>query len=227
MTEIVVVVPVLNRPGNVVPLLASLDGARRKRSYRTLFVASHGDRAELGALRAAGADFLQVRWPVGVVGDWARKINHAYELTDEPFLLCAADDLAFHKGWADKLLACAEEHGAGVIGTNDLGNTNVMRGDFSTHPLVRRAYIDEHGTIDERGKVLHEGYDHNYPDRELAETAKFRGQWAFCRSAHVEHLHPHWRKGTNDATYVKGMRQFNRDRLLFDRRSRLWAISSR
>lgn len=223
--EIAVIVPVLQRPHRVVPLLENLRAAESLVSYRPVFVATHGDRGEMGALRAAGADFIETRFPAGR-GDWARKINLAYQETTEPFLLLAADDLRFWPGWADRALACADK-GAGVVGTNDLGNQNVIRGDFSTHPLVRRAYVDEHGTIDEPGKVLHEGYDHNYPDRELAETAKARGAWAFCPDAHVEHLHPHWGKGRHDQVYEKGIRQFSQDRQLFQRRSRLWARSAR
>jgi len=103
-----------------------------------------------------------------------------------------------------------------------------MRGRHATHPLVRRSYVEEHGTIDEPGKVLHEGYDHQWVDNELVETAKARGAWAFAKNSHVEHLHPFWpdgkggKKGEMDATYEKALSSPRKDMALFRSRRRLW-----
>lgn len=223
MNEVVIIIPVLGRPERVEPLLASLERGRGETPYRALFVASPGDRGELRAIQRAGADVLVASWPPGDA-DWAMKTNLACRETSEPWIFTGADDLCFCEGWADRALECAAAgERVGVVGTDDLGNAKVRAGQHSTHSLVRRAYVQRRGTVDERGKLLHEGYSHNFSDCELVETAKARGAWLFCAESRVEHLHPNWSKGRGDRTYQKGQRHFARDRALFQRRRRLWA----
>ena len=219
MSTIVVVAPVLNRPHNAQRVVDSFIAS--KADARFLFVCSPGDTRQIKASQATSAEVLVVDFDCGR-GDWARKINTAFTQTDEEFLLLAADDLRFHQGWDREALRVAEQHEAGVIGTNDLGNPTVMRGQHSTHSLVRRAYIEEQGTIDEPGKVLCERYWHNWCDNELVETAEARNRWAFARRSHVEHLHPHWGHGELDTTYRQGLRHFTEDRMLLQRRRVLW-----
>ena len=156
-------------------------------------------------------------------GDWARKINHGFTTTRSDFVLLGADDLLFHPAWDVYAVEVAETSGAGVIGTNDLGNRTVMNGLHSTHPLVRRSYVEEFGTIDEPGKCLHEGYSHQWVDTELVETAKMRGQWAFAKGSHVEHLHPLWKKSTMDSTYEKALSTSQQDHAHFRSRQHLWS----
>ena len=74
-----------------------------------------------------------------------------------------ADDIEFHPRWADIAVRMMRGR-VGVVATNDKANRQVMRGEFGTHCLISRAYIDEHGgTFDGTpGVVLHEGYDHNF-----------------------------------------------------------------
>jgi hypothetical protein len=161
-----------------------------------------------------------VPWEAGHA-DWAKKINAGFEETTEDFLLLGATDLRFHPGWDANALRVAKHTGAGVIGTNDLGNVTVMRGKHSTHPLVRRAYIEQFGTVDEPGKVVHEGYQHQWVDTELVQTAMARGQWAFAKDSHVEHLHFMWRKSKRDATYDKALSTSREDHHYFSQRKRL------
>ena len=87
---------------------------------------------------------------------------------------------------------------------------------------MARSYIEEFGTIDERGKVLHEGYEHEYVDNEFIETAKHRGEFIHAEHAIVEHLHPDWGKAEVDDTYRLGRSQTNRDKALFRKRRKLW-----
>ncbi len=217
--------PVLDRPAAVAPLVASLDESvlRDRRAgwkVELVFVCSPEDRAEIAAVRACDLQPLIVPWPAGP-GDYARKINHAARTFDTAWVFTAADDLRFHPGW---LSACIKRHvrtGCRVIGTNDLGNPYVMRGMYATHLLVHREYV-ERGTIDEPGVIFHEGYDHNCVDTELVETAKIRREFAFAKDAHVEHLHPSWKKGTEDATYRKGRAHHADDRQLLNHRRALW-----
>jgi len=220
MSEILIVVPVLNRPANVEPLVESL--RRSEADCELLFVCSPSDHDELRAVYTAGVSHLLTNWEPGP-GDFARKQNAAFAQTTSPYVLCAADDLRFHPGWDSALLAVAREFDVGVVGTNDLGNGAVLSGRHSTHPLVSRCYIDTlGGYVGGEGKVYFEGYDHQYVDVELVETAMARGCYAHCSGAVVEHLHPLWRKGADDKTYRKGQAHRAADARLYQSRRHLW-----
>lgn len=157
------------------------------------------------------------------VGDYARKVNHAYRVTVEPFLFLGADDLAFHPGWLPAAFAAMDDPAVGVVGTQDLAPTDRARtGSHSTHCLVRRSYIDRFGTIDQPGFVLHEGYPHEYVDDEFVGTAKHRGAWAFAHGSIVEHLHPSWNKAPRDALYNGQRARMSNGRGIYQRRRKLW-----
>jgi hypothetical protein len=96
-----------------------------------------------------------------------------------------------------------------------------LAGEHTTHPLIRREYVDKFGTIDEPVKVVHEGYRHWAVDDELVATAKARGAWAFCREAIVEHLHPYWRRGKWDDVYALGQANASADMALWAKRKPL------
>lgn len=225
--DIVILVPVLGRPQNVAPLLESIRAAG---DHRTLFIVSPHDREEREAITREGGLYVDAPFEVGP-GDYARKINYAaHGLKDHvwewDWILTGADDLRFHPGWAEAALRVAhEEFRAAVIGTNDLANPRVMKGKHATHSLVSRHYIEAYGTVDEPGKVLHEGYPHEFVDDELVETAKWRGMWAFARDSHVEHMHPHFRPEIpTDDLYDQFDERMMRGRRIFRQRQRLWSF---
>lgn len=217
---IAVLIPVLGRPQRVEPLVASLKACSLVIQCRPYFLCSPGDDAQIEAVRASQSLLSIMEWPAGQ-GDYARKMNWGVEVSDEPFMLFGADDVHFHPGWAERAVAAWYETGACVIGTNDLGNARVQRGQHSTHPLVHRDYLDC-GTADEEGLLLHEGYVHQYVDDEFVQTAQVRRTFAFARDAHVEHLHPDWGKGEWDGTYQRGKDGFEHDRVLYNQRKNLW-----
>lgn len=214
-SPIAVLVPVLSRPQNVAKLVASFRAATSPKDAVLYFVAQASDTAEVEAIRRAGFE------PI-LVGDadrsWAKKINRGFEQTTEPWLLLGADDLSFRPGWVDVVRKLLRVH-RGVIGTNDLGNGSTIRGTSSTHPLVRRKYAEICGTIDERNKIVHEGYDHNFPDTELSLTAKQRGVYIHCVRCIIEHMHPAWGKSSSDAVYLRGQSNFKQDSALFSVRA--------
>jgi len=216
VSELAVLVPVLDRPHRVKPLLSSIEQATPE-PHRVLFIADSTDEAEIRALEEAEAQFIVVEPPA----TWASKINEGYRRTEEPWLFCAADDLEFRADWFSRALAWAQPD-TGVIGTNDLCNPRTMTGQHSTHMLVRRSYINEQGTIDEAGKVMHEGYAHEYADDELVQTAMARGVYVHAFDSLVEHLHYLVGKAEDDDTYRLGRQQTIRSRRLFRHRSRLW-----
>lgn len=213
--SLLIIVPVLQRPDRVVSLIASIEAATPA-PHRTLFVCTEDDWPQREAVAAAGASMLIApgsRKP----GDYASKINLAYRSSDEPHLFLAADDLVFHPGWYEKASALLTD-AIQVVGTNDLGNQRVMNGGHSTHTLVTRQYCDERGTIDGPGAVLCEQYNHWYVDDEFIQTAQARGAFAPCLESVVEHLHPAWKKGEEDAVYRLGQSKSAKDRRIYRQR---------
>lgn len=216
--DVLIIIPVLRRPHRAAPVLQSALDATP--GGRVLFVGSPGDEAEHEAVRAAGGELLVIPEPCQP-GDYARKVNAAYRSSKEPLLFLAADDVDFHPSWFEAAAAKVEGRSE-VIGTNDLGNRRVMAGVHSTHTLVTRRYCDNMGTIDERRKVLHEGYVHEFVDDEFIETAKSRNAFAFARDAIVEHLHPLWLKAEWDPVYLPHKERMRSGRYTYMQRRHLW-----
>ena len=210
-------IPVLGRPANVAPLIESIRENTRS-EHAIYFICSKNDLPQIAEVRGCGLEPLIAPWSAGRA-DFAKKINWAFDQTDSEWFFQGADDIRFCKGWDVFCLAIARQKRAGVIGTNDLHNPGVLRGEHSTHTLIRRSYIEQHGgTFDDTGKVFHEGYDHQYVDNEFIALAKMRGQFAFAEKAIVEHFHPHWGNARRDTTYQKAMRRTMADRRLFRER---------
>lgn len=209
-TELVdVIVPVMDRPQNAEPFMRSL---RASTGLATVYaVVGRTDRVSLDAWEAAGAEVL-----VGDVHTFAEKVNHAYRATASPWLFIVGDDVHFHPGWLDHAQFVAAQEQACVVGTNDLGNPRVMRGEHATHLLISRAYVDEQGASwDGPGVVCHEGYRHWYVDDEIVLAAKQSGVWAMALGSKVEHLHPIWGKAEPDKVYDLGQAASAADGKLF------------
>lgn len=221
MTAVDVIVPMLGRPESVQALCDTVFCSQEEGyDLRLTFVASESDEEVIEALHRSMEDFIVLPGEPES-GDYARKINTAYDALEAPWMLLGASDIALHKGWVSAAVDLGEEYGAGVVGTNDMGNPAVQKGLHSTHPVVRRAYVEEYGGgWDGPGIVYHEGYGHQYVDTELVTAAQARGRWVFCHDAKVEHLHPFWNKGTMDETYKRGLASSASDAKLFQSRSR-------
>lgn len=212
-----VLVPVLGRPQNVAPLVESFL-ATASPLDEIHFLCSPEDTEQIAACEKSGQRVHVMGWPARKF-DYARKMNYGFRETERDFLLLAADDVTFMPGWRDALMECVGSFG--VIGTNDMASAYVMSGRSSTHPLVRRSYIEVYGgSYDGPGTLIHEGYDHNFSERELVELAQKRGQWTFCKGSVIKHRHPLWKTEEWDDTYRKAMHNFQRDFQLFNRRRR-------
>ncbi len=214
MTEgVVLLVPVLNRPGNVAPLMESIQ-ATTPGPFRVLWLCDPGDIAQQDAIAKAGG------WMVSPGGSYASKCNVGTRLTDEPFVVFAADDVVFHPGWLEAGLD-AVEAGAHVVGLNDLID-RPRRPEHATHFLLTRAAA-ELPCIDGRRGPLCERYQHWRTDDELIATAHKRGMYRFAEDAVVEHRHPMTGAAPDDETYRKGRSSARLDNATFARRMRLWA----
>lgn len=212
MPDVVVIVPVLDRPHRVQPFCDALYEHSPVGEVRALFVADSHDRGELDAIADSGEDVLIHD------GSYAAKVNAAVALTTEPLLFFAADDLAFRPAWlqnARRRLADPVQ----VVGVNDLLR---RRRRHATHFLVTREYA-QRPTIDGEPGPLCTRYQHSFVDDEFIATARRRGVYAYAIDAHVEHLHPMGGLAVDDATYRKGRDTFKADRRLFQQRFPLWA----
>lgn len=207
-----VIVPTRGRPRNAEPFMTSL---RASTGLATAYAICDDDEPEsVEAWRAAGAEVI-----VDNVITFAKKVNVGYAKTSEPWLFLVGDDVRFHPGWLDHAQHVGEVLEASVVGTNDLGNERVMKGEHATHLLVRRSYVEETGASwDGAGVVCHEGYRHNFVDDEVVRAAKLRGVWQMALGSVVEHLHPIFKKADGDATYDLGEAAYDTDKALFESR---------
>lgn len=211
-----IVVPVLNRPHRIRPVLESIQ-ANTPEPHQVRFIGTAGVTEWPSDFGNAIYDLI----PLNSRGDYAKKINLALHTSDEPYIFTGADDLEFHPGWLSAALAKMTP-GIGVVGTNDLGHPKVLKGLHSTHSLVSREYAMEYGTIDAKGKIYHEGYWHEFVDNELIATAVKRKAYAHAHDSVVEHLHPFFGKAPQDATYRQFSTRMVQGRALFQERRKLW-----
>lgn len=218
--SVAVVVPVLNRPERAALFVPS---CRLSVGRDIPIIAVCENDTDADAWMDAGAE---TAWYKGA-HTFPEKCNGVaggtYLVGPPDWLFFVGDDVRFECGWLDEALRVADETGALVVGTNDLGNPHVMAGERGTHNLINRRYIMERGACgDGPGTVYSEAYRHCC-DVETVEVAKVRGVWASATASVVEHLHPTWGKGEMDATYREGMRHQVRDWQMWETR-RAWVL---
>lgn len=218
---VAVLVPALDRPANVAPLVASFNEASGRGVAKLYFVCDDDDLDQIAAVKESGAELL-----ISERGStFAQKINSGFGQTVEPWIFVCGDDVKFHRGWIDAARQLSDRFD--VIGTNDspegTGNPRVAAGGHSDHFFVRRAYVDEYGASLE-GLVCHEGYRHFYSDVEVIELAKARRVFTPCLASMVEHLHPDLGKADVDDTYRKGWSAREHDEKEWRKRAPLVAM---
>ena len=211
-----ILVPVLNRPHRVQPIIDSARAATA--GAEVLFIADPDDYPEIEALEEAGADFVTYS------GGYAGKINYGVRQTDRPLVFTGADDLHFHPGWFE--IACDRlTPQIQVVGTNDLCSDRVQTGSHATHLLMTREYALRPIADGQEGPFC-QAYHHWYCDDELVETAVAREAIAFATDSIVEHYHPMVGKAANDSTYQKGQLRRIEDKRMFMRRRKFWKSQS-
>lgn len=223
--KVAVIVPVAKRD-NAVTFLSSLSSsltAAQREQVRVYVMADFDDTGTQVAWHAH--DHLYDNLTIHdhpymrEMGSFGEKVNHGFDISDEPWLFIVGDDVKFHPGWLDQAMEVARTTGALVVGTNDLGNPAVLAGEHATHLLIARTYIEAQGASWDGPRVVcHEGYRHWYVDNEIVLAAKQRGQWAPCLAAHVEHMHPYFRKGKLDDVYRIGEKAAAMDQVLWRER---------
>ncbi len=208
-----VLVPVLHRPRNVKPFMESLIASTGLAT--AWWICEPGDEVQIAEVTKYGGQVLEHP------GTFAEKVNHGWRHVADrsPWVLLAGDDVRFRAGWLDAAMDVAERYGAKVVGTNDLANKRVMRGEHATHPLIASDYIREQGASwDGPGIVCHEGYRHWYVDDEICEVARQRRTFQVALGAQVEHWHPITGRVAMDDVYELGQSHQDHDRELWEKR---------
>ncbi len=213
--QLAILIPTYNRPFKIDPLTANaLDTTPEARIY---FICEEDDAESIRTVEANKYAQLIInsRTP-----SYSGAINTGVLETNEPFIFAGADDINFKPGW----FLFAKDMIQGnikVVGTNDMGNPEVLAGSHATHYLVERSYAFN-GVADSPGLMLFEGYDHNWTDKEFILTAQHRNAYAHCHEAIVEHHHWAWGKASMDNTYNRGVQSESSDRTTFLSRQHLW-----
>lgn len=212
---VAVLIPVLNRPDNVAPLLDSFHAHTDPADATVYFVCDETDRDELAAIEKAGGTAL-----ISTRGStYAQKVNSGVEQTTEPWLFICGDDVRFHHGWLDAARKLTDQFD--VIGTNDTTgapkNPDVAAGRHADHFFVRRTYVDELGAcLDGPGTLAPEAYGHWYTDKEIIGLAKARNVFTPCLESIVEHLHPGYDGNhLSDPTYQLAAESADTDKKTF------------
>jgi hypothetical protein len=224
MLPVTVVVPVLRRPHNAAPFMASL----RESSPRTplvMAVANRDDPTTAEAWRRAGA---LVGWCDEAPGSFAQKVNLAsrFVLTDWMFLV--GDDVAFHDQWIERALEGLPDH-VKVVGVSEIPDdadldrrfispdyeSYLRSAEHTNHMFVRCDYVSREGASWDGPGVVCGPYRHWWTNNELIAVAKQRGVWEARPGSVVEHLHPYFGKGQMDATYALGESAAQADHVLW------------
>ena len=214
MATVAIIVPVLRRPWNAAPFMRSLLLTTDDATVYAIADVDDIDTRE--AWSDAGAVVVDAS-----AAPFAAKVNDGYRASSEPWLFICGDDVTFHVGWKRHALTHADEHGANVVGTNDLCNSRVVTGQHATHFFIRRSYVDDRGASwDGPGVVAHEGYRHWYVDDEIITVARVRNTFFPALCSIVEHLHPMVGKADDDEVYRLGASRAAEDGALFEQRAR-------
>src|ERR1039458_968208 len=130
MSDVAILIPTMNRPHRMAPLLQSIAEATDV-PHRVIFACN--DQETVDELDRLGA------WYDRDEGDtYAVRINRLFNLTTEPQVFLGADDLAFRAGWFQAAMIVMETIN-GVVAVNDLHN---MAG---VHFLVSRDFVNTLG----------------------------------------------------------------------------------
>lgn len=219
MFDVAVLVPTI-RPDSVARVVDDLFATPDAAHVDLVFICETHDQAtRLAVARQMTADAAIKLVLNEGARNYAGAINTGLKRTWHKYLFIGSDDLHFHPGWLPPLLEGAEQYG--LIGTNDGHNPDVLAGRHATHYLVTREYAVT-GCVDAPGRLLHEGYLHNYTDTEAVQTAMARGQYLHRGDSIVEHLHPNYGLADVDDAYRNSLTTAGDDAGRYAERVHLW-----
>jgi hypothetical protein len=207
-----ILVPSLNRPGNLRDIVANIHQNTPEEHFILFCVSDRDSMLILDELEEWYLDDSDV--------DDHRYVTRMNKLIayldDAKTMFFGSDDVRHHRGWLSAALAVMDR-GPSVVAVNDKHNTN------GTQAVMRREYLGR-AVVDAPGLAFHPGYLHNFADNEMFATARARGEFAHAQNAIVEHLHPVFQSPNAlpwDETYVNASKGWDQDRKLFTERLEL------
>jgi glycosyltransferase involved in cell wall biosynthesis len=201
MHQIAVLIPTYKRPHKLENLITNFNQTTKQASL--YFVITPEDKETKQLL-----DDLEQNYFI-VEGEYVRAINTAFNLTDEPFIFCGADDIEFTQDWDKKLLESI--NGVGVTGGIDDWQIS-KSGVHTSHPLIRRSYIlEQGGALGYPGLVYNPNNEHYQVDIELEQLSWSRGQIRINKDCIIHHNHYVNHKAKNDSTYSRSRKTLDKD----------------
>lgn len=219
MSPVTIVVPVLRRPQNAEPFMASLEASIDDALPPVLALVNGGDDE---TRRAWDRSWAYTATCTQEPGSFGQKANQAAGIVGTDWMFLVGDDVAFQPGWLHEALRDIPDHIC-VVGTNDLGTPHVQAGDHATHMLIRMDYIREQGASWDGPGTVAGPYRHWWTDNEMVTVAKQRGVWTSRPKSIVEHRHPYFGRGEMDDVYRLGEEASGRDATLWASRVRKFA----
>jgi glycosyltransferase involved in cell wall biosynthesis len=146
-------------------------------------------------------------------GEYCAAINYGVKKTQEPFIVCAADDVVFQPGWDSRLFMMALQNPSkNIFGGIDSWKVSKTLIHIS-HPMVRRSYI--------KGNLYYPDYIHYNEDVELIQRGWKEGCVLITPEILIEHPHPYAEGKTEeefDDTYKRSMKNCKHDGDIYNRR---------
>jgi glycosyltransferase involved in cell wall biosynthesis len=174
-----ILIPSLNRPQNLEPLLRSIQFATPEDHYVFLMVS---DSESIRICRDLGHPYLDdsSNPDKRYVTRNNEMVRHLRPGTKQVFF--GSDDIEFSRHWLDEALIVMNR-GYDVVVGDDLRNRN------GTMALMKVTYFNR-AVFDKPGDVFYSEYIHNFADTEQFFTAKVQQTFARAMNSRVEHLNP-------------------------------------
>lgn len=215
MKTLAVLMPTYQRPHHLAWIAENLRQMTPASLYQLYFIIEPHDEESIRTAQAIEDPCVSVL--IINAGSSNRALNMGCALTFEPYIYNACDDLEFTPGWAERMLKVfKEEPTARVVSSWDGFCVNGKSGY-----MLDRNYVQQFGTIDEPGKIMHE-YHHYYADEELMRTAMHRKVF-HASEVPVLHHHPALSsKYSRDATYERAESTYSDDAKTYETRRHLF-----
>lgn len=205
MQKIACLVPTYHRPNKIEPLIRNFFKCTTQADL--YFIIDPKDEETRTAINS-----MLPHFPVKtfmIEGEYVKCINSAFKRTEEPFVFCGADDIEFTMDWDKKLLKSIE----GYDITGGIDDWEISKsGIHTSHPMIRRSYINETGpSLGFPGLVYNPNRNHYHVDIEIEQLAWWRGVININKDCIIHHHHFVNKQAENDATYRHSREVFDAD----------------
>jgi glycosyltransferase involved in cell wall biosynthesis len=162
------------------------------------------------------ADRLRIDYSPTLRGSTAAW-NDGLKLAKGDYIVLAADDLVFERGWLDEamvVMLTAFDSVGGLVSFND---SHWDGNKLGTHYLLSRPFIEQYLG----GRIAWPCYTHSFHDMEANHRAKRARRYAWAERAHVRHEHWFFGDRQQDATDQRGLIGYEASKLAYETRTRM------